>query len=254
MYAAERRRIILDAVRRDASVEVSELAERFGVSASTIRRDLNELHRADLLVRAYGGAVTPPAAREAPFAERETAHREEKERIGAHAATLVRPGETVILDGGTTCECLARHLRDIPRLTVVTFGMNILSALTGAEQVTVIGVGGLLDHRTQMFGGVLALDALAAYNLRFDKAFIAATGVAAESGVTNYGFEEISLKRRAIDLSREIVLLADASKVGARATGFIAPLARIHRLVTGCDATEQQVAALRAAGMTVDLV
>jgi DeoR family transcriptional regulator of aga operon len=249
----------LDAVRRDASVEVSELAERFGVSASTIRRDLNELHRADLLVRAYGGAVTQPAreapaAREAPFAERETARREEKERIGAYAATLVRPGETLILDGGTTCECLARHLREIPNLTVVTFGMNILAALTGAERVTVIGVGGLLDHRTQMFGGVLALDALAAYNLRFDKAFIAATGVSAESGVTNYGFEEIPLKRRAIDLSRETILLADASKVGAHAAGFIAPLERIHRLVTCCAVAEEQVAALRAAGMVIELV
>jgi DeoR/GlpR family transcriptional regulator of sugar metabolism len=254
MYAAERRRLILEAVRDRTSVEVGELADRFGVSASTIRRDLNELHRADLLVRAYGGAVTPPSAREAPFAEREMSRREEKERIGAYAATLVRPSETIILDGGTTLECLARNLREVAGLTVVTFGMNILKILTGAEKVTVIGVGGLLDHRTQMFGGVLALDALAAYNLRFDKAFIAATGVSADAGVTNYGFEEIPLKRRAIELSKSTILLADASKVGARATGFIAPLDRISRIVSCCDADEEQVRALRATGATVDLV
>jgi DeoR family transcriptional regulator of aga operon len=254
VYAAERRRLILEAVRDRASVQVGELAGRFGVSASTIRRDLNELHRADLLSRTYGGAVIPSAAPEAPFIERSMVHREEKERIAASAATLVRPGQTVILDGGTTCECLARHLREIAGLTVATFGMNILQALAGAEKVTVIGLGGLLDHRTQVFGGVLALDALAAFNLRFDIAFIAATGISAEAGITNYGFEEIPLKRKAIELSRETILLADASKVGARATGFIAPVDRIESLITSCDAAEEQVVALRAAGLVVRLV
>jgi DeoR family transcriptional regulator of aga operon len=246
--------LILEVIRDRASVEVGELAGRFGVSPSTIRRDLNELHKADLLVRAYGGAITSPSAPEAPFLERGGAHREEKERIGAYAARLVCPGETIILDGGTTTERMVRHLRDIAGLTVVTFGLNILQALTGAEKVTVIGVGGLLQHRTQLFGGVLALDALAAYNLRFDRAFIAATGISAEAGVTNYGFEEIPLKRKAIELSREVVLLADSSKVGAHATGFIAPAERIDRLVTDYAAAEDQVAALRAAGIAVELV
>ena len=252
MYAAERRRLILDAVHNRATVQVGELAERFGVSASTIRRDLNELHRADLLSRTYGGAVTPSVG-EAPFIERGMTHREEKERIAAFAACLVRPGETVVLDGGTTTECLARRLRDIPGLTVVTFGMNILQVLTGADNITVIGVGGLLQHRAQIFGGVLALDALAAYNLRFDKGFIAATGVSAEAGVTNFGFEEIPLKRRAIELSREVVLLADSSKVGAHSTGFIAGLDQIDRLITDRAAADEQVAALRDAGVEVDL-
>jgi DeoR/GlpR family transcriptional regulator of sugar metabolism len=78
--------------------------------------------------------------------------------------------------------------------------------------------------------------------------------VSAEAGVTNYGFEEIPLKRKAIELSRETILLADASKVGARATGFIAGLERITRLVTCCDANEEQVAALRGTGALVDVV
>ena len=100
---------------------------------------------------------------------------------------------------------------------------------------------------------MLALDALAAYNLRFDKGFIAATGVSAEAGVTNFGFEEIPLKRRAIELSREVVLLADSSKVGADSTGFIAGLDQIDRLITDRAAADEQVAALRDAGVEVDL-
>lgn len=254
MYAAERRQLILAAIRDRASVEVADLAARFGVSPSTIRRDLNTLQKAELLARTYGGAVTVPlSAPEAPFAERGTSNREEKERIAARAATFVRSGMTVILDGGTTTECLARRLREIDGITVVTFGMNIVEALVGAEKVTVVAVGGLLQHRTRLFGGVLALDALAAFNLHFDIAFIAATGVSAVEGVTNFGFEEIPLKRRAIELSRQVVLLADSSKVGVRAVGFIAPVGQVDRLITGTAACDEQVAALRAAGVEVDL-
>lgn len=255
MYAAERRRQILSLIRDEASVKVSDLAGQFGVSPSTIRRDLNELHRADLLSRTYGGAVTSLLNEpEPPFIERGTAHSAEKERIGQAAANLVRPGETIVVDGGTTTECLARRLREARGITVVTFGMNILAALAGAEGITVIGIGGLLEHRTLIFGGVLALDALAAFNLRFDKAFIAATGVSAEDGLTNYGFEEIPLKRKAIEGAREVILLADSSKVGVRATGFVAPIQRVHRLITDDAAALDRVAALRAAGVVVDLV
>jgi DeoR/GlpR family transcriptional regulator of sugar metabolism len=254
MYAAERRRQILAAIRDRSSVEVGELAARFAVSPSTIRRDLNELHKADLLARTYGGAVTSTAsAPEASFIERGMRQREEKERIGAHAAELVYPGMTVILDGGTTTECLARRLRDVDGLTLVTFGMNIVEALAGAENVTVIAVGGLLQHRTRLFGGVLALDALAVYNLRFDMGFVAATGVSASDGITNYGFEEIPLKRRVIELSREVVLLADATKVGVRAVGYVAPISQVDRLVTDAAAAAAQVTALREAGLIVDL-
>jgi DeoR/GlpR family transcriptional regulator of sugar metabolism len=255
MYAAERRRQILAAIRDRSSVQVAELAARFDVSPSTIRRDLNELHKADLVARTYGGAVTSLlSAPEAPFLERGMSRRAEKERIGEHAAALVRPGMTVILDGGTTTECLARHLRDVQGVTVATFGLNIVEALAGAETVTLITIGGLLQHRTRLFGGVLALDALAAYNLHFDLAFIAATGVSATEGITNFGFEEIPLKRRAIELSREVVLLADSSKVGVRAVGFIAPISHVHRLVTDQAAPEDQMAALRDVGVIVDLV
>ena len=93
MYAAERRQRILAMIRNAASVKVADLAGQFGVSPSTIRRDLNVLHNADLLERTYGGAVTsPPDASEPPFSERSISHHNEKERIGAAAARLVRAG------------------------------------------------------------------------------------------------------------------------------------------------------------------
>ena len=106
----------------------------------------------------------------------------------------------------------------------------------------------------QIFGGVLALDALQVYNLRFDKAFLACTGVSAEDGITNFGFEEIPMKRKAIETAHEAILLADSSKVGVRATGFIAPASRIQRLITDGAASQAQVEALRRLGITVELV
>lgn len=255
MYAAERRRQILEMIRSEASVKVTELAQLFEVSPSTIRRDLNELHKAELLERTYGGAVTSPLNEyEAPFSERSVSHRDEKDRIGQAAAGLVKPGEMIIVDGGTTTECMARYLREIAEVTVVTFGANIVNALAGVELVTVIGIGGVLQHRTLIFGGVLALDALEVYNMRFDKAFLAATGISAEDGITNFGFEEIPLKRKAIEYAVEVILLADSSKVGTRATGFIAPVGRIHRLITDAGAPSGQIEALRNMGVIVDLV
>jgi DeoR family transcriptional regulator, fructose operon transcriptional repressor len=254
MYAAERRRQILEMIHTEASVKVTDLARLFGVSSSTIRRDLNELHRAELLERTYGGALTSlPSEPEPPFSERSITYREEKERIGQAAARLVAPGDTIVIDGGTTTECMARHLRELSGLTVVTFGVNIVNALAGANGVTVIGIGGVLLHRTMLFGGVLALDALQFYHLRFDKAFLAATGVSAE-GITNFGFEEIPLKRKAIEYAKETILLADASKVGVRAPGFVAPARSIHRLITGTGAPLAQVEALRQVGVAVDQV
>lgn len=255
MYAAERRRQILDLIHSEASVSVGELAERFGVAPSTIRRDLNQLHRAELLERTYGGAVTGRlSAPEPPFNERSVSFPEEKARIGRAAAALVQPGETIILDGGTTTEAMARALREMSGITVVTFGLNVINALAGAPGISVVAVGGQLQARSLIFGGVLAWDALEAYNLRADRIFLAATGVSAEDGITNYGFDEIPVKRKAMNCAREVVLLADASKVGARSTGFVAAANRMQRLITGASALPEEVAALRQAGIVVDLV
>ncbi len=254
MYAAERRRQILEIIQTHDSVTVADLAGRFSVSTSTIRRDLNQLHRAELLERTYGGAVRPLKAYEPPFSERCAVAAGEKQRIGQAAARLVRPGETIILDGGTTTEAMAAYLGEIPRLTVVTFGVNIVLALAGYPQVTVIAIGGTLQHDSLIFGGVLALEAWQAYPMRFDRAFIATAGVSAEGGVTNVGVEEIPMKRKAIEAAREVILLADASKVGVDAVSFVAPIRKIHRLFTDRAAPAVEVERLRQAGVMVELV
>lgn len=264
MYSAERRQDILRLIQQTSRVSVDELATRFGVSPSSIRRDLNELNRLGLLQRTYGGAIiSSSTSAEAPFSVRVVSHHEEKDRIGRAAAQLVQPGETVFIDGGTTTECMLPHLIDLlaehsdsrePRLTVVTYGLNIVQRLLDCEHVAIIVIGGMLHVPTLTFGGVFATESFEAYNMRFDKAFMAATGISAEAGITNAGFEEIPIKRRAMRSARQSILLADSSKVGFIAAGVIGLVDQLQRLITTTEAPQPEVDALRRCGVIVDLV
>ncbi len=264
MYSAERRQDILRLIQQTSRVSVDELAARFGVSPSSIRRDLNELNRLGLLQRTYGGAIIPSTfSAEAPFSVRVVSHHEEKDRIGKAAAPLVQPGETIFIDGGTTTECMLPHLTALlaerndsneQRVTVVTYGLNIVQRLLDCEHVTIIVIGGMLHVPTLTFTGVFATASFEALNMRFDKAFMAASGISAEAGITNAGFEEIPIKRRAMRSARQSILLADSSKIGFIAAGVIAPIDQLHRLITTAEAPQQEIEALRGRGLIVDLV
>lgn len=273
MYSAERRRDILRLIQENSSVSVDDLAARFAVSPSSIRRDLNELNRQGLVQRTYGGAIVQAEpSTESPFSVRVVSHHEEKERIGKAAALLVKPGDTVFIDGGTTTHCMVSHLAPTAaergngaqraergegmdgRITVVTYGLNIIQRLLDQEAITAILIGGILHSSTQTFGGVFAGASLDAFNIRFDKAFVAASGVSAEAGITNAGFDEILIKRWAIRNARETILLADSSKVGVIAAGVIAPIEQLKRLITTSAASGQEIDSLRRRGVIVDLV
>lgn len=273
MYSAQRRQEILKLIQQTGLVSVDDLAAHFAVSPSTIRRDLNELHRLGVVQRTYGGALTPDSpSSEAPFDVRVTSRHEEKDRIGKAAAALVQPGETIFIDGGTTTEYMLTHLpaalaerangsplastrsADESKTTVVTYGLNIVQRLIDQETITVVLIGGILHVPTLTFGGVFAADSFEGYNMRFDKAFMAASGVSAEAGITNAGFEEIPIKRRAIRSARESIMLADSSKIGVIAAGVVAPTDQLTRLITTTEAPPQEIDALRKCNVLVDLV
>jgi DeoR family transcriptional regulator, fructose operon transcriptional repressor len=255
MYSAERRRDILRLIQENSSVSVDDLAARFAVSPSSIRRDLNELSRHGLVQRTYGGAMGHATrSSETPYSERAIAHRAEKERIGQQAASLIVPGDTLFIDGGTTTELMLDYLPTRERITVVTFGLNIVQRLVGRDNITVILVGGILHSSTLTFGGVFANDSFDCFNLRFDKAFLAASGVSAEAGITNAGFEDIPIKRKAIRSAQRKILLADSSKVGLIAPGVIAPASELHQLITDQSAPFSEIERIQQIGVAVTLV
>lgn len=262
MYSAQRRQEILKLIQQTGMVSVDDLAAQFSVSPSTIRRDLNELHRLGIVQRTYGGALASTSiSSETPFNVRVVSRNEEKERIGKAAARLIQPGETIFIDGGTTTECM---LSELPLaladngqnagITVVTYGLNIVQRLVDQENITLVLIGGILHTPTLTFGGVFAKDSFEGYNMRFDKAFMAASGVSAEAGITNAGFDEIPIKRRALRSARETIMLADSSKIGVIAPGVVAPIEQLQRLITTTDAPADEIDALRRCGVTVELV
>jgi DeoR/GlpR family transcriptional regulator of sugar metabolism len=255
MYSAERRQAIRRLVEANARISVAELADQFGVSRASIRRDLNFLHESGLIQRTYGGALgANGVVDEAPFVERRISNLAEKGRIARAAAQLVQPGETIFVDGGTTTECMTPYLADRGQITVVTYGLNIVNRLAQYDSVTLIVIGGTLHSASQTFGGVLAITNMQAYDMHFDKAFMAAGGVSSAAGVTNADLEQIPVKRRAVEVAREVILLADSSKLGVVRTALIAPACKVHHLFTGEEAVEDEVQALRALGMVISLV
>ena len=162
-------------------------------------------------------------------------------------------GDTIFIDGGTTTECMLPYLAD-KRITVVTYGLNIINRLSTNSNVTLIAIGGALHKESLTFNGVLALANMQTYNIRFDKTFMAASGVAALAGVTNASLEEISIKRKAIEAGQQNILLADASKIGVIRAGFIALLCEISRLITNIHADSNELASIRALGLALELV
>lgn len=261
MYSAERRQEILLLLEKKSRVSVDHLAAYFGVSRSSIRRDLSQLHENGLLTRTYGGAValngTGPSVNnsvgEAPFTERQVANLAEKERIGRAAAQLVVEGETIFIDGGTTTECMLPYLAD-KRITVVTYGLNIINRLSANSNVTLIAIGGVLHRYSLTFSGVLAIHSIDAYHIHYDKTFMAASGVSAVAGITNASLEEIPVKRRALEAGQQNILLADASKIGVIRAGLIAPLQAATHLVTDRAAPRDEVEAIGALGLTIEMV
>jgi DeoR family transcriptional regulator, fructose operon transcriptional repressor len=242
---------ILNRLRADSSVRVRELASHFAVSESTIRRDLEELEKRNVLQRVYGGAVLdlPPGPAPA-FTARAVASVDEKMQIGQLAAAWVKDGDVIFLDGGTTTQMIVPFLREHQRLTVVTCGLDIVAELAQHAHISTIVTGGELHAGSRSFTGVMALGALETY-LRCDKAFITCGGVSARYGITNPILERIALKRKAMEISRQVAVIADGSKIGRVTLGHVAPMDAFQILFTNDSAPAKELQDIAALGVEV---
>lgn len=250
--AAMRRERILAAATERGFVRVADLAERFGVSGVTARADVDALVSAGALTRVHGGAVASGGRpeREASFEESLSASRGPKERIGERAAALVRSGQSVMLDVGTTTLAVARALRartDLDDVVVITNGLSIALELESAiPRFTVIVTGGALRPLQHSLVDPLA-DAVLA-RVHADIAFIGCNGVDAAGGVTNINLPEAAVKTRMLHASRRTVVVAHAAKLGQVHLGRICSIGEVHTLVTDAAAPAPLLAELRAAG------
>src|SRR5216110_3310745 len=177
LLTEQRRRSVLDLVDQEGQVTVADMVKRFSISAVTVRNDLDSLASIGAVVRSHGGAVRRlDATQDYPLRMKETLHREEKVRIGRAAAELVKPGETIILDSGTTTAEIARHLKrvKIQSLTVITNALNIAVELADLPGVSLIMIGGLLRPVSCSFVGPQAEAMMNEFHA--DRLFLAVDG------------------------------------------------------------------------------
>jgi len=244
----ERRQVILRAVG-EGRAQVGELAARLGVSEMTVRRDLRDLERYGKLTRVHGGAVS--VASERPFAEIEVEHYDAKDRIGAAAAALVRDGQTVMLDIGTTALQVARHLRG-RSVTVITTNLAAYDELIGEASVELVLVGGNVRRNYRSLVGVLAEDALR--QLRADVVFLGASGIDADGAVDDTTMVEVPIKRAMLAAATRRVLVADSSKFGMRGVVRVCGIEDVDVLITDEQAPQAACDAVTRAGVEVILV
>ncbi|QCP54652.1 DeoR/GlpR transcriptional regulator [Trinickia violacea] len=253
MKAADRQRAILDLVlTREANVE--QLSATLSVSEATIRRDLTVLAKEGRLVRTYGGATVLVGVHEpeASLDERKTTQREQKEAIAQAAALHVADGETVLLDGGTTCAALARHLVTRQDLHVVTNNLLAVSTLVNASGVRLTMIGG--DVRASSMSTLGPLAELALSRLTVDCAFLGADGVVAGFGLCEASAQQAWLKECIVARAAEVIVLADTDKLGRARQQHWTPIQRDWRLITSWMADEAMLLPFRALGeVTVEV-
>lgn len=233
MLARQRQSAILDLVRRQGGVRVSQLVRQFGVSDMTIRRDLEALAERGLVDKVHGGAtVLGPGSTEEPgFDAKSVRQCTEKSAIAARAAQMVEPGMAVALSAGTTTAALASYLRDVPGLTVVTNSIPVADALyhSGRSDQTVVLTGGIRTPSDALAGPVAEA---AISSLNVDLLFLGVHGMSPRTGFTTPNLMEAGTNRLLVAAARRLVVLADHTKWETVGIATIAPLEDADVLIT----------------------
>ncbi|MBB3148094.1 DeoR/GlpR family transcriptional regulator of sugar metabolism [Phyllobacterium trifolii] len=244
MRSKERRSLLLHALHA-GEVDVGVLADRLAVSASTVRRDLQRLSDENAVLRTYGGAVLATHGPEKTLDQRLEAQDLEKQAIASAAVELVKDGETLILDAGTTVLAFARLLRG-RRLRVITTNLALLPVLANEPDIELIVVGGSVRALSMGTVGPLAIECMR--RMTADRAFMSADGVVAGRGLCEASLDQAFVKSAMIEQSRDVVVLADATKLGRAEQSAWTALPRSWTLVTNAGPTDERVIALAASG------
>jgi DeoR family fructose operon transcriptional repressor len=231
VFAEERKIAILELIDRNKKITVTELCERFNVSSATVRNDLRDLQRANLLIRTHGGAIAKTKTGfELDAEHRETQFLREKQRIAEAAANLIEDGDTIILDTGSTTLELARRLNRKRDVTVVTNDIQIAAALEDIESGQVIFMGGVLRKRFHCTIGIHGRDIFT--GLLADKAFMGTNGFSIAKGAMTPDINQAETKRLMIGISSRVILLCDSSKLGRVSFAQFARVDEVNTLIT----------------------
>ena len=246
MLTTERKAMILDRIRRDGRLVAKIFAEELGLSEDTVRRDLRDMASEGLLTRVHGGAL--PIQPELPdFTARRSVASDEKQRLGQKAAGMIKSGQHVFLDGGTTNAEIARALPKSFSFTVVTHSPTIAGELERHPTAEVILIGGRLYKHSMVAVGAIASAAIA--TIRPDIFFLGATAIHPRHGFSTGDFEEAAIKRQIAAQSAATWVLTTKEKLDAASPVSIMPLKAATGVVVPTDITREQWEMLEGAGL-----
>jgi DeoR/GlpR family transcriptional regulator of sugar metabolism len=247
MLPDRRHELILRTLRTEGPATISLLAERLGASHATIRRDLVQLDEEGLLKRVYGGAV-PVTDRDDPFVDVAEVRVAEKDAIARRCADLVKDGETVLLDIGTTAHRVARQLRG-RSLTVITSSLAVFDELQNEHTIQLVLLGGVVRRDYRSLVGFLTEDNLR--QIHADRLFLGTSGVRPDGHVMDTTVVEVPVKRAMIAASDRVVLVADKGKFPGSGMARVCGPRELDAVVTNDPVDGKTLAALHEAGVEV---
>lgn len=249
MTSFERRHLLIELLRKQPGVRVSEMAETLGVSEGTIRNDLNALEAEGRLTRYHGGAILREQTEfiNTTFSARHQEHSPEKMIISQRAAELVNDGDSVLLDASSTVYYLSLAIQNRQRLRVVTNGLDSARLLAKNPSNSVFLIGGVLHQDGSSVTGLFSQQII--NELHTQKAFVSCSGFSLERGMTEVHFEEAQLKRKAIESATQLIALIDSSKFGKEDLTSFASARQITHLYTDSGLTTDWATRLNQAGI-----
>lgn len=250
LLSEPRRRRILEWLQEEGSARVRDLAAAFQVSEATIRQDLERLEADGHITREHGGAyLNTVPVQVGALALQHSENMDKKRRIGALAASLVRDGETLILDAGSTTTEVATRLKDRRNLTVITTALNIALILGAVPGLAVHMPGGQFKAPTLSLSG----DASAEYfrNIWAGKLFLATAGVSLDAGLTYPSFADLQLKKAMIAAAARVYLVADSTKINKSSFTRLGDLEVVHSFITDDGISDKDAKEFERRGIEV---
>ncbi|QWA12244.1 DeoR/GlpR transcriptional regulator [Sodalis ligni] len=267
MHLVERRNEILHCLNSAGSVQVAELAQTLATSEVTIRNDLKYLEQKGALIRFHGGATLPenalssrlPPAQAAPttaqtelvLEDRVSIARDPKRRIAVRAAGLVKPGDSIILDSGSTTLNVAEELAKRGSMTVLTNNLPAALALSGNQEITLVLCGGTFRHKTRSFHGAHTEAVLQGVTANI--LFIGADGIDARIGISTFN-EGFAISGVMANAAKKVVAVLDSSKFGRNGFNLVLPIDKIHTLITDDGINDKDRTDLEQQGIEVIIV
>lgn len=253
MIKEERHQLILDTLMKHESIQVSDLSSLLGVSTVTIRKDLTELEKNSKLYRSHGKAILiNPYINNRSVNEKEMLFRDEKKEIGKYAASLITKDDSIIIASGTTVLALARGIRPIHKLTVISASLQVSEILGVNESVDIVQLGGTLRHSSLSAVGKYAESPLSEFSC--SKLFLGVDGIDIDFGITTTDIREADLNKVMMHSAQKTIVLADSSKFRRRGFSKIANMDEVDLIVTDSGISDKIVQRIEELGIELVVV